>query len=233
MQGFTKNSITYDIAKRLADNDVKMYKYRGWEGFLNSLTALVSDRTAWERQEISPLLVSNPVTVKFENTHTSSYKLPFDAVAFTEVWVDHVVADAWGGIIKRIDEDQAMRANTGELAFQPAGDELFWYNVGDEFRFFLSTDINNSSATVNARVTLEYIKDPSFLEFDQVVTNSSSPVSDDALAEGESRQVDLVKDLGFSSRIMYRAINEAIVMIRNDDTVANPREKAIDIEETQ
>ena len=161
--------------------------------------------------------------------------MPYDAVAFTDVWVDQADSASWGGIVKRITEDEAMRANTGEIAFQPAGDEIFWYNVGDEFRFFLSTDINATSATVNARVTLEYIKDPAYIQLDQVVTMDSEPVSDISLVEGISRQVDLVKDLGFSSRIIYRSIDEAILMMRNDDAsmAVSPKEKSIDIEATQ
>ena len=235
MDVFTRNSITYAISKRMGDNDMKIYKFRGWQAFKNSLTALASDREAWERQEISPLLVSLPITVVFTNTRATAYKLPYDAVAFTDVWVDQADAAAWGGIVKRITEDEAMRANTGEIAFQPAGDEIFWYNVGNEFRFFLSTDINATSATVNARVTLEYIKDPAYIQLDQVVTMDSDPISDISLTENESRQVDLVKDIGFSSRIIYRSIDEAVLMMRNDDASmeVSPREKSIDIEATQ
>lgn len=235
MDSFTRNSITYAISKRMGDNDMKIYKFRGWQAFKNSLTAFASDREAWERQEISPLLVSIPITVAFTNTRATAYKLPYDAVAFTDVWVDQADSAAWGGIVKRISEDEAMRANTGEIAFQPAGDEIFWYNVGDEFRFFLSTDINATSATVNARVTLEYIKDPAYIQLDQVVTMESEPVSDSSLTDTESRQVDLVKDLGFSSRIIYRSIDESILMMRNDDASmqVSPKEKSIDIEATQ
>ncbi len=88
MDNFTRNAITYDIAKRMGDNEMKLYKYRGWQAFKNALTTLASDREAWERQEISPLLVSKPVTVQFDNTKTSKYKLPIDAITFTEAWVD-------------------------------------------------------------------------------------------------------------------------------------------------
>ena len=53
---FTKNTIMLDIAKRMGDNELKLYKYRGWSAFQNTLATLAADRTAWERQEISPLL---------------------------------------------------------------------------------------------------------------------------------------------------------------------------------
>ena len=235
MDVFTRNSITYAISKRMGDNDMKIYKFRGWQAFKNSLTTLASDREAWERQEISPLLVSLPITVEFTNTKVTSYKLPYDAIAFTDVWVDQAETNSWGGIIKRITEDEAMRANTGEIAFQPAGNEIFWYNIGDEFRFFLSSDINATNATVNAGVTLEYIKDPAFIPLDELVTMGSEFDPDEVLTEGASRQVDLVKDLGFSSRIIYRSIDQAISMMRNDDASmqVSPQEKSIDIEATQ
>ena len=63
----------------------------------------------------------------------------------------------------------------------------------------------------------------------------SEPVLDINLTEGASRQVDLVKDLGFSSRIIYKSIDQAILMMRNDDASmqVSPQEKSIDIEATQ
>ena len=63
----------------------------------------------------------------------------------------------------------------------------------------------------------------------------SDPVSDISLAATENRQVDLVKDLGFSSRIIYRSIDEAILMMRNDEASmpVSPKEQSIDIEATQ
>ena len=235
MDTFTRNSITSSISKRMGDNELKIYKFRAWQAFKNSLTNLAADNSAWERQEMSPLLVSIPVTVAFTSTKTSAYKLPNEAISFTQVWVDQADPASWGGIIKRITEGEAMRANTGEIAFKPAGDEIFWYNVGDEFRFFLSVDINSTNASVNARITLEYVRDPAYIQLDQVITVASAPFSDISLAEGESRQVDLVKDLGFSSRVIYRAVNDALLMIREDDSsmTPSPEDKSIDIEATQ
>tara|TARA_R110000751_G_scaffold299478_1_gene410592 strand:- start:141 stop:338 length:198 start_codon:yes stop_codon:yes gene_type:complete len=63
----------------------------------------------------------------------------------------------------------------------------------------------------------------------------SEPDSDSSLTDTESRQVDLVKDLGFSSRIIYRSIDESILMMRNDDASmqVSPQDKSIDIEATQ
>ena len=53
---FTKNTISLDIAKRLGDNELKLYKNRAWSAFQNNMAILAADRTAWERQEISPIL---------------------------------------------------------------------------------------------------------------------------------------------------------------------------------
>ena len=143
---FTKNTISQDIAKRLGDNELKIYKSRSWSAFQNTLATLSADRTAWERQEISPLLKTVPINMEFEDA-AFAFALPSDAIAFTDVWIDPSVKNAWGGIIKRIDEADAQRAATGEIAFMPAGNEstgggeIFWYNIGDEFRFLLSKDM--------------------------------------------------------------------------------------------
>ena len=34
---FTKNTISQDIAKRLGDNELKIYKSRSWSAFQNTL----------------------------------------------------------------------------------------------------------------------------------------------------------------------------------------------------
>ena len=63
----------------------------------------------------------------------------------------------------------------------------------------------------------------------------SAPIFDESLAEGMTRQVDLVKDLGFSSRVIYQAINQSLLLIREDDSsmTPSPRDKSIDIEAAQ
>ena len=220
---FNKNTIMHDIAKRMGDNELKLYKYRGWSAFVNTMTNLAADRTAWERQEISPLLKHDKINLEFENA-TFAYLLPQQAIAFTDVWIDPAVNNAWGGILKRIDEMDAQRASTGEIAFMQAGNEIFWYNVGDEFRFILSKDIYikpnaaTSAVAVTGTVMLEYVSDPNFIDLEEI--------------NEENELIDLVKDLRFSSRFLYRCINDAIIMLRMDNEVVRPEEQAIDIEDT-
>ena len=232
---FTKNTISQDIAKRLGDNELKIYKSRSWSAFQNTLAILAADRTAWERQEISPLLKTVVINMEFEDA-AFTFALPSDAIAFTDVWIDPSVANAWGGIIKRIDEADAQRASTGEIAFMPAGNEIFWYNIGDEFRFILSKDMYYKPDTVaegvgiSGALSLEYVADPSTLDFETKVTGISPYTGFDI----DTAEIlpDLVDWFGFSSRILYRCINDSIAMIRLDDEVAQPKEKAIDIEDT-
>ena len=247
---FTKNTISQDIAKRLGDNELKIYKSRSWSAFQNTLATLSADRTAWERQEISPLLKTDIINMEFNND-TFAYKLPADAIAFTDVWIDPAVTNAWPGIIKRIDEADAQRASTGEIAFQPAMDEIFWYNIGDEFRFILSTDkvilpveeLAEDKSNPGGAVVLEYVADPSTLDFETKVRSvmnggvvdpkSLSPYTDfDPGATEAGVLPDLVDYFGFSSRFLYRCINDSIAMIRIDDEVVKPKEQAIDIEDT-
>ena len=232
---FTKNTISQDIAKRLGDNELKIYKSRSWSAFQNTLATLSADRTAWERQEISPLLKTVPINMKFEDA-AFAFALPSDAIAFTDVWIDPSVTNAWGVIIKRIYEAEAQRAATGEIAFMPAGNEIFWYNIGDEFRFILSRDMyvkpNSETATVAIEGTLllEYVADPSTLDFETKVSGESSYTG---LSVGDTPILpDLVDWFGFSSRFLYRCINDSIAMIRMDDEVVRPKEQAIDIEDT-
>ena len=219
---FTKNTIMLDIAKRMGDNELKLYKYRGWSAFQNTLANLAADRTAWERQEISPLLKTVPINMEFEDA-AFAFALPADAIAFTDVWIDPTIENAWGGIIKRIDESDAQRASTGEIAFMPAGNEIFWYNMGDEFRFLLSNDMyvkpdsEAQAAAVSGTLSLEYVADPSILDFERTI--------DGVLP-------DLVDYFGFSSRFLYRCINDAIVMLVGENQVVRPAEKASDIEDT-
>ena len=232
---FTKNTIMLDIAKRMGDNELKLYKYRGWSAFQNTLATLCADRTAWERQEISPLLKTTAINMEFENA-AFAFSLPSDAIAFTDVWIDPSINNAWGGIIKRIDEADAQRASTGEIAFMPAGNEIFWYNIGDEFRFILSNDMYKKpdseaqTVAVSGALSLEYVSDPSALDFETAVTGISPYTGFDA---GESSTLpELVDYFGFSSRFIYRCINDAILMLRMDNEVARPEEQAIDIEDT-
>ena len=233
---FTKNTISLDIAKRLGDNELKIYKNRSWSSFQNNLAILAADRTAWERQEISPLLKTETVNMDFENT-VFAYSLPAKAIAFTDVWIDPVVSNAWSGILKRIDEADAQRANTGEIAFMPAGNEIFWYNVGAEFRFILSNDMyrkpraNLGVVAVSGAVVLEYVEDPSTLDFETPIGEGEiSPYT--GFTQTGSGLPELVDWFGFSSRILYRCINDSIAMIRVDDEAVRPEEKAIDIEDT-
>ena len=232
---FTKNTISQDIAKRLGDNELKIYKSRSWSAFQNTLATLSADRTAWERQEISPLLKTVPINMEFKDA-AFAFSLPADAIAFTDVWIDPSIANAWGGIIKRIDETDAQRASTGEIAFMPAGNEIFWYNIGDEFRFILSRDMyempnaETGTVAVEGTLLLEYVADPSTLDFETKV-GETSPYT--GLNVGSASILpDLVDWFGFSSRFLYRCINDSIAMIRIDDEVVRPKEQAIDIEDT-
>ncbi len=235
MNKFNKNTISLDIAKRLGDNELKLYKSRAWSAFRNNLATLAADRTAWERQEISPLLKTKVINMDFVNA-VFAFELPSDAIAFTDVWIDPAVENSWGGIVKRIDEADAQRAATGEIAFMPAGNEIFWYNIGDEFRFILSNDMyikptqQNQAIAISGAVSLEYVADPSFLNFDTTVSGISTYTGEEAPEPAELP--DLIKWYGFSSRFLYRCINDSVVMIRMDDEVAQPKEKAIDIEDT-
>ena len=232
---FTKNTIMLDIAKRMGDNELKLYKYRGWSAFQNVLSTLAADRTAWERQEISPLLKTVRIDMEFEDA-AFAFSLPADAITFTDVWIDPSVPNAWGGLIKRIDEADAQRATTGEIAFQPAGNEIFWYNIGDEFRFILSKDMYHKpdseagTVAISGTLSLEYVADPSTLDFESAVINISPYTGFDAGADGILP--DLVGWFGFSSRFLYRCINDSVLMLVADNQVARPEEKAIDIEDT-
>ena len=232
---FTKNTISQDIAKRLGDNELKIYKSRSWSAFQNTLTILSADRTAWERQEISPLLKTVVINMAFEDA-AFPFSLPADAIAFTDVWIDTSVANAWGGIIKRIDESDAQRASTGEIAYMPAGNEIFWYNIGDEFRFILSRDMYHKpdsdagTVAISGTLSLEYVADPTTLDFEAKVSGISSYTGFNAGSTGILP--DLVDWFGFSSRLLYRCINDSIAMIRVDDEVVRPKEQAIDIEDT-
>ena len=230
---FTKNSISFDIAKRLGDNGLKLYKNRSWSAFQNKLSILAADRTAWERQEISPILKTDVINMIFEDA-VFTYDLPANAIAFTDVWIDPAVANAWFGIIKRIDEMDAQRASTGEIAFMPAGSEIYWYNIGDKFRFILSNDMYSSrpDATIwEGAAVLEYVADPATLDLE-----SPKYIGEISPYTGFEQTIvgfpDLVDWFGFSSRFLYRCINDSIAMIRIDDEVAKPEEKAIDIEDT-
>ena len=230
---FTKNTIMLDIAKRMGDNELKLYKYRGWSAFQNTLATLAADRTAWERQEISPLLTNTTINLDFTNV-VFSFKLPSDAIAFTDVWIDPAVDNSWGGILKRIDEADAQRAATGEIAFMPAGNEIFWYNIGDEFRFILSNDMYStkqvdSGNVVTGAVVLEYVADPAALDFETTVSEGRESTYTDFPQPADGLP-DLVDWFGFSSRFLYRCINDSVLMLVADNQVARPEEKAIDIE---
>ena len=230
---FTKNTISLDIAKRLGDNELKLYKNRSWSAFQNNMAILAADRTAWERQEISPILKTDVINMIFEDV-VFTYDLPANAIAFTDVWIDPAVGNAWVGIIKRIDEADAQRASTGEIAFMPAGREIFWYNIGDKFRFILSNDMYSSkpNATIwEGAVVLEYVTDPSTLDFETpIVDGAYSPYT--GFEQVGGGLPDLVSWFGFSSRFLYRCINDSIAMIRIDNEDVRPEEKAIDIEDT-
>ena len=235
---FTKNTITLDIAKRLGDNELKLYRTRAWSVFINNLTTLSADRTAWERQEISPLLTNATINLEFIDS-VFAFKLPSDAIAFTDVWIDPALKNDKPFILKRIDEADAQRASTGEIAFMPAGNEIFWYNIGDEFRFILSNDMYSnkqveSGTVVTGAAVLEYVADPTVLDFETPVNNGDiSPYTGNeffAPAPSVRGLPGLVEWFGFSSRFLYRCINDSVLMLTSENQVVRPEEKAIDIE---
>ena len=230
---FTKNTIMLDIAKRMGDNELKLYKYRGWSAFQNTLATLAADRTAWERQEISPLLKTVNINMEFED-EAFAFSLPSDAIAFTDVWIDPALKNDKPFVLKRIDEADAQRASTGEIAFMPAGNEIFWYNVGDEFRFILSNAMyvkpepEAGTTAISGTLLLEYVADPSTLDFETAVIDISPYTGFNAGAD--SVLPNLVDWFGFSSRFLYRCINDSVLMLVADNQVARPEEMAIDIE---
>ena len=230
---FTKNTIMLDIAKRMGDNELKLYKYRGWSAFQNTLATLAADRTAWERQEISPLLKTVNINMEFEDA-AFAFSLPSDAIAFTDVWIDPALKNDKPFVLKRIDEADAQRASTGEIAFMPAGNEIFWYNVGDEFRFILSNDMYRKpdseaeSVAITGVLSLEYVADPSTLDF-ETAEFGKSPYTE-FQAGSTAVLPDLVDWFGFSSRFLYRCINDSVIMLVADNQVARPEERTIDIE---
>jgi len=117
-------------------------------------------------------------------------------------------------------------------------DEIFWYNIGDEFRFILSIDkvitpvaeLAEDTSNPGGTVILEYVSDPATLDFETSIQEGAISNDYTGFTQPSEGLPDLVDWFGFSSRFLYRCINDSVLMLVADNQVARPEEKAIDIE---
>ena len=192
--------ITFDISKRLNDPDQKTYRYLAKSAFINALSQLVADSENYEKQEIAPLMVTKEYELNFQTNKIAIVDLPQEMMRLINVSYAFSDAGNFDGALKEIDEDQAKRM-IKEVNLQPIHDEIFYWRIGSNMYFRISNDQVLDDNFTSEKIELEYVK-------------NIDPASLEALVN--QAPVDLVSDLGFSLRIIYAAVNNAVAMLKAD-----------------
>jgi len=183
-----------EICSRVNDPLQDTFGDRAEQAFLQAVCEnAISEDTPIE--EIQDLVVDAVDSVEFSGT---GGVLPYEAnvpIANGTLRVLDVFIDPGDLIVntdmtlKAVSHDEIKRMKL-EPAFKPAGDECFWYRVGNEIRFVLSNDWEGDQ-TINFTI--------------QII---NSPVS------SEWGENDLTTDQGYSLGFLYRCIDNAATRIR-------------------
>ena len=181
----TYDEIKREIGKRLGDPDLT--KYRGLIGnyFLQGVCELAIDAPI---EEIQELVVDISGTNVFFVNHEASVNIPKGTLKVMDVFIDPAGLVTSDLILKAVDHDDIKRMNL-EPAYKPAGNECFWFRVGNTIRFLLSEDWEGEN-TFN--FTIQAIYSP-----DKIIWTGS-----------------MIDDHGYSRGFLYRCIDNAVAKLR-------------------
>jgi len=143
----TFDEIVTEVCTRVNDPDKDTYGGRAETLFIQAVCELAIDSPLEEIQELIidgiPLIDvddegTSMTAVEFLN-YEASFSIPYGTLKVLDLFIDPadlVVSDL---ILKEIDHDEVKRMKL-EPAFKPAGNECFWYRIGNEIRLLLSED---------------------------------------------------------------------------------------------
>ena len=190
--------VVTEICTRVSDPERDTYGDRAAELFIQAVCELaVAEGTGLE--EIQALLVDvdameddagASVGVSFAGIE-ASLDIPHGTLKVLDVFIDpEDFAGTTTLTLKGITHDEVKRTKL-EPSFLPTGDECFWYRVGNQIRFLLSSEVNIGS--------------------DVLSFNVQTIVSPDANSWGLD---SLVNDRGYSLGFLYRCIDNAVAKLR-------------------
>ena len=187
-----------EICTRVNDPERDTYEDRAATLFVQAVCEIaVAEDTRLE--EMQELLVD---VEAMENDDTGTLKgvtfsggesflnIPYGTLKVLDVYIDPQDLAVTTMTLKKVTHDEIKRTKL-EPSFLPTGDECFWYRVGNQIRFLLSSEVNVGSDLLHFTV--------------QTIVNPDS---------NNWGTNDLVNDNGYSLGFLYRCIDNAVAKLR-------------------
>jgi len=188
-----------ETAKRA--NDPDMGKYRSVIG--NALIQSVGELIRGEdylMEEYNFLVKDTNYLIPSDEWRDNEYSIRLDLtdnndklylMKLIDVFIDPSRDDIVDITLKEVEFEHIKRMKN-ETVFQPAGNEVFWYRLGNKIRFFKSIEMGTENTPANVKIKILYLKRPLMSDF-----SSSSNLIDD----------------GFSTPLLYGTIDRAVEII--------------------
>ena len=186
-----------EICTRVNDPDLDTYEDRAAELFVQAVCEIaVTEDTRLE--EMQELLVEVEAMeddagalqgVTFAGGE-AFLNIPYGTLKVLDVYIDPEDLAVTTLTLKKVTHDEIKRTKL-EPSFLPTGDECFWYRVGNQIRFLLSSEVNIGSDLLH--FTVQTIVNPNPYDW------------------GND---DLVTEKGYSLGFLYKCIDNAVAKLR-------------------
>ena len=181
----TFDDIVTEICTRVNDPLKDTYGDRAESLFVQAVCELAVDTPIEEIQELVVGIANS--NVDFFN-HEASVNITKGTLKVMDVFIDSADLVTSDLILKAVDHDDIKRMNL-EPAYKPAGNECFWYRIGNTIRFLLSEDWEGENVL---NFTIQSIFSPN-------KTNWTA---------------SMIDDHGYSRGFLYRCIDNAVAKLR-------------------
>ena len=186
-----------EICTRVNDPERDTYEDRAATLFIQAVCEIaVAEDTSLE--EIQELLVEvealeddegEQISITFAGGE-SFFDIPFGTLKVLDVYMKPEDLVGTTLTLKKVTHEEIKRTKL-EPAFLPTGDEGFWYRVGNQIRFLLSSEVNIGSDLLHFTV--------------QTIVNPNS---------NNWGNNDLVTENGYSLGFLYKCIDNAVAKLR-------------------
>ena len=186
-----------EICTRVNDPERDTYEDRAATLFIQAVCEIaVAEDTSLE--EIQELLVEvealeddegEQISITFAGGE-SFFDIPFGTLKVLDVYMKPEDLVGTTLTLKKVTHEEIKRTKL-EPAFLPTGDECFWYRVGNQIRFLLSSEVNIGSDLLHFTV--------------QTIVNPNS---------NNWGNNDLVTEKGYSLGFLYKCIDNAVAKLR-------------------
>ena len=185
----TFEEITTEICTRVNDPLKDTYGERAEQLFTQAVCelAVADDANPEEMQELITDIAGDSVV--FGNNE-AKVEIPKGTLRVLDVYIEPENLVTSDLILKAVTHDEIKRMNL-EPAYKPAGDECFWYRVGNTIRFLLSRDWEGATE----------------IDFTILAIDGADPT---VWETGD----DMTSGHGYSRGFLYRCIDNAVAKLR-------------------